>query len=334
MIENINEVNRLLIAIRQLTIDSRRGVLAKNLVRYCSDTVIGAYFPDHRQTIGFCLSSGLIRQTHQRIDLTSNGMKFLSLNRGKSYALNSKQRRFLVEMCFLKGRLSEFVRKILVQFSPDFETGLFQLSKLDDLPLKDNNGIFALMLQVGLVEERRDYYFIPRNYALDADKIIQAVKFLTQSELTEALENQKILGEIAERQVVMFEKERLKKSGYLVESESVIQVSKINVAAGYDILSFDGRSSEMNHNRFIEVKGSSSDRMHFYWSPNEMAAARKLKDRYWLYFQPNVSIDAQSAEPPIMIKNPIKNILKNKKFEMRCTEYEVEGSKAIQRRYQ
>lgn len=324
MIENINEINRVLLAVSQLAIDSDKGVPYKNVVGYCNEMVIGGNFPNHDDTIDFCKQIKLIRQEGNRVTITSLGNKLLSLNKKKGYDLTQKQKTFLVDNCFLSGALVDKVRGIISQFSSDYEKGVFYWSRVDDLPLKDNMNILQILIQIGILVERKDAILVSPRYSIVADRIVQNARSLTPEELVERLDNQQKLGRIAEEIVLSFEKKRLQEQECLVESESIQQISKVNVSAGYDIESYNGKSRDMIHDRFIEVKGSGGDRIHFYWSPNEIEAARKLRDKYWLYFVPNVSLKNERSDiEPLMIRNPIKSILKNSKFQTRCSEYEV-----------
>lgn len=50
---------------------------------------------------------------------------------------------------------------------------------------------------------------------------------------------------------------------------------------GYDILSFE-TSTSILPDRYIEVK-TFRGHPHFYWTDNEIAAARKYAEHYYLY---------------------------------------------------
>jgi len=61
------------------------------------------------------------------------------------------------------------------------------------------------------------------------------------------------------------------------------QISKEDVFAGFDIMSFNGKNSSLEYDRFIEVKGTSGIEPIFYWSKNEIEKAKELGKRYWIY---------------------------------------------------
>lgn len=97
-------------------------------------------------------------------------------------------------------------------------------------------------------------------------------------ELLKIIHHKNSIGEEGERFVINCEKRDLSEHPDLVSK--IKQISKENVAAGYDILSFDNQKSE----KYIEVKTTSFNLNYFYMSINEWETAKKLNDKYFLYF--------------------------------------------------
>ncbi len=122
-------------------------------------------------------------------------------------------------------------------------------------------------------------------------------------ELEEALQRQRAQGLAAEEWVVEYERERLRKKLCQAEADAVQRLSDIDICAGYDIASFDGRSEDFTFDRFIEVKSATRPEPVFMWSRNEIETAHRLGQMYWLFvltaFQP-------SGAPPrlISLRNP------------------------------
>lgn len=108
--------------------------------------------------------------------------------------------------------------------------------------------------------------------------IRKQVPKLTLEDLLEKQKRQAEQGRLAEEFVVAHEQKRLSASPL---TKSVKQISDIDVAAGYDILSYEDANATQ-YNRFIEVK-SFYGRPHFFWSLNEYETAKKLGDRYHIY---------------------------------------------------
>ena len=122
------------------------------------------------------------------------------------------------------------------------------------------------------------------------------------------------------------EKERLADSGRGDLADLVRRISDENVAAGYDILSFDGPESGVSPDRFIEVKGNSANQILFYITKNELEMARRMRNKYWVYCVLNVeSIKSRKLE---MLQDPYKSIFQTKKLEAEPVLWKVIISKA------
>lgn len=99
------------------------------------------------------------------------------------------------------------------------------------------------------------------------------------------------IGELGELFVLDYEKQKLIDINRGDLAEKVRYMSLENVAAGYDILSFNEDGEEM----FIEVKSTKHDYMVFEITQNELATAEEYGDSFYLYritkvgsFQPNI----------------------------------------------
>lgn len=120
--------------------------------------------------------------------------------------------------------------------------------------------------------------------------------------LHEMLAQRQVQGSEAEDFVVEFERRRLAAHP---KPESVQRISDYDVAAGYDIVSYETyTSAELD--RFIEVKSCSTNR-RFYWSKNEVSQARIRRNRYFLYLVDPAKIKNTGYEPEI-IQDPYQNV--------------------------
>lgn len=126
-------------------------------------------------------------------------------------------------------------------------------------------------------------------------------KQMSLERLRRQIERNAEAGDLAERFVLAYEKRRI---GAPL-SEEIRRISEIDVAAGYDIVSFDtDRSTEPD--RFIEVKAASNS--GFYWSKNEYEIAKLKGESYYLYLVELSKIDIEGYRPE-MIKNPANSIM-------------------------
>ncbi len=112
-------------------------------------------------------------------------------------------------------------------------------------------------------------------YALE---VPPAKRRVSQAELDERLELQRIRSALAEDHVVQLEQERLRAAGVGYLAKDVVRVSIDDVTAGYDILSFELTGSP----RYIEVKSSAGPRQFFILTRNECEEARQKGRSYWL----------------------------------------------------
>ena len=122
-------------------------------------------------------------------------------------------------------------------------------------------------------------------------------------ELEKMLEQKQICGKEAESFVFEFEKKRLASHPKLGNIEII---SDYDVAAGYDIVSYEDENSTEN-DRFIEVK-SFSGTLSFHWSNNEIDVSRIKKTKYFLYLVDRDKMNEDNYEPR-MVRNPHKEIM-------------------------
>ena len=110
-----------------------------------------------------------------------------------------------------------------------------------------------------------------------------------------AMERNGALGEFI---VLKYERNRLVDGSRDDLARMVHWTSKENVAAGFDIASFDTNGSQ----RFIEVKATAGQAKRFVISRNEWRTARSRGDQYWIYLVTNVN-----GDPEILpLQNPTR----------------------------
>ncbi len=105
------------------------------------------------------------------------------------------------------------------------------------------------------------------------------------------------IGRQGEEYVVKMERKRLREAGRKDLAKRVIRVSKEDVGAGYDILSF---CPDDEREKYIEVKTSTGQEMGFHITAKEKSVAEERGDDYWLYLVRNIEGDPEVTE----ISNP------------------------------
>jgi hypothetical protein len=325
VIDNFNEINRILIAVNRLS-HGNKGALETSVLRFCKDIVIGGRFPNHKSTINFSIEIGIATRSGNRLQLTKLGRDLLKLNLKFEYELNEQQKDLLTKKCLLAGEASSQVTEILKQFVPAYSSRTYQWSAVDNTPLSADPSTVEIMRQSGLLRRIDGTLEVDHKYVALVRNMLKPPELVTPEELIVHLKNADFIGRIAENIVLYFEKKRLQALNCLAESECIQKISDLNVAAGYDIASFDGQNLDLVHDRFIEVKGSTGTHLNFYWSKNEIEQAKMLGSKYWIYFVGKIDEQSRTSNAePILIRDPAKSILQNSRFKVECQQFYVTG---------
>lgn len=125
---------------------------------------------------------------------------------------------------------------------------------------------------------------------------------VSQPELLLQLEREREMGEAGEQFALHYELRRCPFGQS--QMQRIKQVSIIDTAAGYDIISFHNEQSDAR--RYIEVK-TFVGRPHFHLSTNEVNAAQLRGDNYYIYL---IDYSKMGTEGyiPTLIQNPYKSI--------------------------
>lgn len=138
-------------------------------------------------------------------------------------------------------------------------------------------------------------------------------------EFNKKINQQQINGEEAERFVLNFEEKRLN------QQCKVDWIAEYVVNAGYDIASFNN-CTDIEYNRFIEVKSYSGLSPYFYWSKNEFQVARIRKDNYWIYLVNRDKINDKNYIPE-MIQNPYREIIEMEHWNKEVDKFKISAIK-------
>ncbi len=183
---------------------------------------------------------------------------------------------------------------------------------LNEVPLR-LAGLQMLMEQAGEFEKmgNRLYFNNISNY----NGLINSERKMSLEELYGQLQRNEELGEEAEKFVIMYEKQKLRNIGI---NKDPIQVSIIDVLAGYDIASYISDSDKPN--KYIEVK-SCDEKYSFHISRNEIEKAREKRDAYYLYLY------IRTQKRVVEVQNPYFTIFKS------GTEWNYESESFIVSKY-
>lgn len=311
MIERINELNRLLIAMTSLGVAGPGSFVSlESVLRECAETVQGGTLPNHDLTVEFGVMTQLVFVQEGGIAMTDSGAEFLQLNPEGFYDLTLEQRQVLTRNHYFDGSLKSTCRDALIGFNISPEQDCLIWSELDDKALQCPTWLLDHLCQLEVLERMENGFRTTNEMSAAAFSFLDEPKGLTEEKLRAMLAERIALGDIGEELVIKFERQRLADLGAVVESHCVRRIGNVRVDAGYDVDSYDGASSSKVFDRHIEVKAAKSKDLHFFWSENEMRVAEKLGDRYWIYFLGGVNTTRRSAsQQPLMFQNPIKSII-------------------------
>lgn len=304
MIDNLNDINRVLLGLQALEV-TRSRVSRKLLLRYLSGDVIYGQNPAFEPVLDFLKSLGVISEQSDRFGITTLGRELLGENSAKAYELLPLQRSLLVRKCYLDGPFRPQAKALVKKFVLDPNTGYLTWSSIDSEPLGELEWLGFHFVQLGVVRRLQHMLVITPLYNKVFINFQDEGADFTEAQFDRVLKEKRLLGNIAESFVVQWERQRLKRSGHRLEAACVTRISKRRVNAGYDISSFDGSSHLLAHDRFIEVKGSGQTTLRFVWTPNEMQKAAALRLSYWIYFVGGIERRRRVVKrEPVMLRDP------------------------------
>ncbi len=321
--QNINEINRLLLAISELSGYKNTAVPESAVIRQCKNIVLMGSLPDHIDTIDFCIKLKIIRHEKNRLKVEFLGRKLLDANPSKNYEFTENQKNLVAKEFILHKEFLKDISKIIISFNANEELGTFVWSQSDGIPIEGNRDLLNLMIQLGILEKDGFLLLVNQKY-VSVIANLRGLEILSLKKLRQILDKKIEVGNIAEDLMVIYERKRLESIGAIEESKLVKKISNLDVSAGYDILSFDAKSPDLKYDRFIEAKGSSNNLISFDWSNNEMKVAKNLGPKYWIYFLGGINDKKKSSEDkPFLIQDPFKTIFGNPNFDLEYSGLKV-----------
>ena len=316
----LNEFNRILIVVDQLS-GKGQSCAIRAVKRQCASVVLGGRPVDHQEMVRFCDYAGLVDYQKGSVRLTDNGREFLNLNPERTYEITDKQKQFIAQNIVLNGAWKSRARDLFLNFNPNYKEITYELGLIDNSLPKQYNSIVHLLKVLKVIAETEALLRVVPEYVASVKLLRADNRGITQDELEEALQADRKLGALAEEAVVEYERNRLLQLGCQVQADLVTRISQLDASAGYDIKSFDGDKSEVEHTRFIEVKASNNPEVRFFWSANELNVAREKGDRYWIYFIGDFRQSRREQIIPVMIQNPAKRLFEISELEIKTSTY-------------
>jgi hypothetical protein len=299
----VDELNRVLIAVAELTVQDE-GCSTESVIALCSSFALRGRPANHRRTLELCSFARLISISGGWVNLTRTGRDFLDLNPSRSYELTDAQERFVADQLVLSGPWRGRARGVFQYFSPNYAEVTYEISLADHpLPSRFQPAIH-LLRRLGVLVDGSGRLTVAPQYVASVVRLLASRRGTTEEDLINALQVNRSVGVQAEEAVASYERKRLSALGRHAEASLVRRISELDVAAGYDIESFDGDKPRVEYDRFIEAKGSQGSQLRFFWTLNERRAAERLGKRYWIYFIRDIGMEEVDHIVPIMIQDP------------------------------
>ena len=171
---------------------------------------------------------------------------------------------------------------------------------------------FLIELEVLCMDRDNKKYIVAKNY-FEVFNRLNKINQLALDDFLANLKNRERIGNLAEKEIIQYEKERLANLPFL--TYTIEHISLEDAAAGYDIKSYEDVLDKHDKPilRYIEVKAVSPWKYKFYWTRNEIEKAKIYRRKYYLYLLPVIGkykFDVQSLK---IIRDPYLHTYKNKK---------------------
>lgn len=259
----------------------------------------------------------LLQCKNEQYCITKLGVYLLELDESGDVYPNREQ---LVTLnhCFFNssGDTGESMVSLLSRFSYNKTSNTLRvmISAIPTHSIEYN--LTQVFLQTGVLYIKDRWYFVREYYLNEVQRLKDKRTSLSPEYLDAILKVQREIGDFAEDLCMEYETKRLNGMEKQIQANMIKQVSREDTSAGYDIASFNGTSVSLAHDRFIEVKATSSSRIRFYWTKREREVATKLNVKYWLYIFTDCHLDKPYWGIPKMFQNPIKTVLDDESFEI------------------
>ena len=305
---NVAELNRLLSAyVRR----PQRRLGPVELIELANNTAGADYrYPNPEGALRVAVSTGLVRKTGRAISLTDVGELFLDAKDLQRLDLSASQSAILLGLLLDDSEVATVALRLFREFGRGSTADLQVISNPSEWepPLQ---ALALIFQQLGVLRHKSGVLivdsalgsFLPRQMFLQTS--------IDEETLWRRLAAQRLRARDAEEYVRREEQRRLARAGRNDLSQLVIRVSASDVAAGYDIRSFNIDDSA----RYIEVKSSIGKTLQFEWSVSERAFAAQNRGSYWIYFVPLAGSLKARTLPVWMLTNPLTLIRQRRLWE-------------------
>ena len=316
--EQMGAVNLVLASLGNGPLEKEPAVRALLMRSGVSGPIVNA-----RKCLCFALRLGLIYERGEEFALSPLGKELYATASWPPYnVLSEAQGRLLltemVQRPDFAVPLANLIRRMrrLPDGSLEIVPGSVQLPRAELQCLHALQSLSAMQYSKGVLILRIEAYDT-------ITSVLGISAAVTEEELARILELQRIRAVAAENYVMGLEIERLTNGNRLDLAGLVERVAARDVAAGFDIRSFELDGSD----RFIEVKSSTGTDVKFFLTRNELSFLKEHDRVAWIYFVPRVHELPSPSYQVIAIPNPLAWITECATVE--ASEYLVQFSPLV-----
>ena len=320
----VMEINKLVSALIRLSSDKNsvmRDILLKDLNRVYLAWETSGY----DTVLDFCRMLGMVECDGARVTIAGSGISYSRLfsfvDGIPKLDPNQRQGRALLMMLLDSDEIMAGVTPLIDELCIDFASvPKSWFARSTECCPKE---MLDFMEDAGFVDYDGKVLRIHQDMSRVVSMIKNGVgKAMNEKELMSILQINRKTGDDAEKLTMESERNRLEGEGLSDMAMAIQRISTVDVAAGYDILSFNGKRSSYEHDRMIEVKGTKGNGDTFFWSDGEIEAAKRFGNTYWIYFWRNVG--NKGRETLEMINDPYDRFWRQSDIKPRPVAFRVE----------
>ena len=234
-IDHVGEVARLFLVLARW---GKPRMEEQALIEGCKRTAgLSTRYPRPTPAIAIAVTTGLLTSARGAVTITGRGRSFAAQGTPGALSLTEPQAKLLLGAILDQDAVARAITILVANFQ--LVRGQLVARRNSIQPATTQLLLCRLLQQLGAISVAGDYYVIARAFDdLLAHLVIRAAK-LTQAELLQRLERQRVRGELAEEKVLAIEKDRLTALKRPDLAAKVERISIDDVSAGYDIKSFE-----------------------------------------------------------------------------------------------
>ena len=253
-----------------------------------------------RDCLRLAIEIGLVDETRDEVRLSALGQELLASASWPPYnLLTEAQGRRLLDELMQRTDFATPLGRLLHKMTRRRDGSLDIVPRSVSLRRDETQCLHALQSMCAVVYSAGALVMAPEAYEAVIN-VLGTSAVVSEEELMRVLELQRRRAVEAENYVMELEVDRLTRGSRPDLAGLVERIAARDVAAGYDIRSFELDGSD----RLIEVKSSTGTGLKFFLSRNERRFLEEHDSTAWIYFVPRVQELPSLSRPVVAMPNP------------------------------